>query len=308
MNSVRVSYTDHDSDVNPDCFIRTVWENYDDEGDDDGDGKDDWDIYTYDVVNDMLTKTHYESSDGPGGPEPDDATPLDPHLGPETEAFFTQMVAEFEQNSRPEDGPMGPYPYKRCDLNRDGKCDDSDYEIFQAALGSSVGDINFNSLADFNGDGSVTLEDQNVLFPPVIEVAVDIKPTSCPNPLNVKDKGVLPVAILGTADFDVTTIDPDSIILNLESSTEPGIAPLRWSYEDVATPYLADDGGCHTLGTDGYMDLVLKFDTPSVVALDLSQHADRDTVTLQITGTLMGEFSETPVIGQDQIITINRVR
>ena len=41
-------------------------------------------------------------------------------------------------------------------------------------------------------------------------VALDIMPQSCPNPLNAKSKGVLPVAILGTRgtpDFDVSTID-----------------------------------------------------------------------------------------------------
>ena len=44
-----------------------------------------------------------------------------------------------------------------------------------------------------------------------INVAVDIKPGSCPNPLNIKSKGVLPVAILGTEDFDVKDIKVNSI-------------------------------------------------------------------------------------------------
>ena len=61
-------------------------------------------------------------------------------------------------------------------------------------------------------------------------MAVDIKPQSCPNPLNVKKKGVLPIAILGTEDFDVTEIDPASVELEY-------ISPLRWALEDVATPY-----------------------------------------------------------------------
>jgi len=39
-------------------------------------------------------------------------------------------------------------------------------------------------------------------------VFFDIKPGSCPNPINRNKKGVLPVAICGTEDFDVTTIDP----------------------------------------------------------------------------------------------------
>jgi hypothetical protein len=64
-------------------------------------------------------------------------------------------------------------------------------------------------------------------FPATVDV--DIKPGSCPNPLNVKSKGVLPVAILGTEDFDVGMIDPTSIML-------AGVSAIRSSYEDVATP------------------------------------------------------------------------
>ncbi|MHC4725285.1 MAG: hypothetical protein ACYS9V_13755 [Planctomycetota bacterium] len=53
----------------------------------------------------------------------------------------------------------------------------------------------------------------NVLAPVLIPVSIDIKPGSCPNPLNINSKGVLPVAILGTGDFDVQEIDPASIRL-----------------------------------------------------------------------------------------------
>jgi len=51
--------------------------------------------------------------------------------------------------------------------------------------------------------GVICSDSDDAMFTPTIEVPVDIKPTSCPNPLNVKSRGVLPVAILGTADFDV---------------------------------------------------------------------------------------------------------
>jgi len=58
---------------------------------------------------------------------------------------------------------------------------------------------------------------------------VDIKPTSCPNPLNTKSQGVLPAAILGTKDFDVSTINVSTVRLE-------GVEPIRSSVEDVATP------------------------------------------------------------------------
>ena len=136
-----------------------------------------------------------------------------------------------------------------------------------------------------------------------IPVDVDIKPMSCPNPLNVRSKGVLPVAILGTEEFDVMTVDPASILLNLGLH----VSPLRWAYKDVATPYETDCGGCHELGPDGYLDLVLKFDTPELVAQDLLRHEDGAEVVLQITGNLKEEFSGSPIIGEDTIVVINKM-
>jgi hypothetical protein len=71
--------------------------------------------------------------------------------------------------------------------------------------------------------------DMQACVPETYTVPFDIKPESCPNPLNTKSQGVLPVAILGTADFDVNTIDAASIRL-------AGVAPVRSTVEDVATP------------------------------------------------------------------------
>lgn len=97
-----------------------------------------------------------------------------------------------------------------------------------------------------------------------LEVAIDVKPESCPNPLNTKSKGVTPVAILGTADFDVTLIDLETVAL-------AGVSPLQWNWEDVATPFEPYTGkedcdlDCNTEGPDGYLDLTLKFDTQELL-------------------------------------------
>lgn len=90
-------------------------------------------------------------------------------------------------------------------------------------------------------------------------VAIDIKPASCPNPLNVNSQGVLPVVILGTDEFDVAQVVGASL---------EGVAPGRYDYEDVSTPVGADAEGCEctTEGPDGYIDLALKFDTQEIVA------------------------------------------
>ena len=41
----------------------------------------------------------------------------------------------------------------------------------------------------------------------IIEVDIDIKPGSDPNCFNIDGHGVIPVAILGSSDFDVSAID-----------------------------------------------------------------------------------------------------
>ncbi len=138
-------------------------------------------------------------------------------------------------------------------------------------------------------------------------IHVDIKPGSCSNPINVKSKGVLPVAVLGIEDFDVTTIDPSEILLSRDG-IEEGVSPLRWSYEDVATPFEGEPEACHERGGDGYMDLTLKFDVPELVGtLALNQLAG-ETILLQLTGILPDEYAGTPIVGEDAIRLLDRGR
>lgn len=134
-----------------------------------------------------------------------------------------------------------------------------------------------------------------------IPVFVDIKPGSCPNPLNLKSKGVLPIAVLGTEDFDVTTIDPATLLLAREGYEEPGVAPLRWDYEDVATPFEGELCECHDLNGDGYLDLTVKFDTQELVTvLNLGEVAG-DTIPLILTGNLKEEEGGTAIRSADCI-------
>ena len=63
-----------------------------------------------------------------------------------------------------------------------------------------------------------------------LKVAFDIKPGSCPNPLDTASRRVLPVAVLGTADFDVSLIEVDSPRLE-------GVVPIQSPCEDVAAPF-----------------------------------------------------------------------
>jgi hypothetical protein len=47
----------------------------------------------------------------------------------------------------------------------------------------------------------------------LVPIAIDIKPGSDTNSINVGSAGVIPVAILSTADFDALTVDPTSVSL-----------------------------------------------------------------------------------------------
>ncbi|NYT01168.1 MAG: terpene cyclase/mutase family protein [Methanosarcinales archaeon] len=144
---------------------------------------------------------------------------------------------------------------------------------------------------------------------PVIAVGVDIKPGSCPNPLNLKEKGVLPVAILGTDKLDVGTIDPTSILLSREDILDKSVPTIRCSYEDVATPFEGELCSCHDLNGDGYMDLTMKFSVPDVVAtLQLGDLADGTELPLTVTGKLTEEEGGTQIQGQDCVRIINKVR
>jgi len=136
---------------------------------------------------------------------------------------------------------------------------------------------------------------------PEIEVGIDIKPGSCPNPLNLKSRGVLPVAILGSEDFDVNTIH--LVSLRLE-----GVAPIRSSYEDVTgSARDTDDCNCMEEGPDGYTDLMLKFETQEIVealADTYDNIGKSDILPMEMTG----ELSDATLIeGWDCIQIVGKV-
>jgi len=139
-------------------------------------------------------------------------------------------------------------------------------------------------------------------------VAVDIKPGSCPNPINIKSQGVLTVAILGAEGFDVTTIDPASIQLFYGDTLLADA--IRSSIEDVAAPFVGDllsCEDCYISGPDGYPDLTVKFRTqdivaPLLVALEEELGEEPDIDGLCIVLTLTGVLSdETTITGEDVV-------
>lgn len=111
-------------------------------------------------------------------------------------------------------------------------------------------------------------------------LAMDIKPQSCPNPLNVGAQGVLPVALLGTDDLDVMDVDTSTILLE-------GVAPLRCEFIDEAEPLIREEPcDCWEKGPDGFGDMVIKFDMQKIVAA-LGDVNDGDVKELTLTAELL---------------------
>lgn len=116
------------------------------------------------------------------------------------------------------------------------------------------------------------LSDDEVLQ--LYSTAVDINVR--PNSLNIKNLGVLPVAIFGTDELDVNDIDPDSIRLE-------GVPPLRVS-----------------INTDD--DLTLKFDRQDIVAA-LGAVTDGDHIVLTLTGK---KYDGNAILGKDMVVIIQK--
>ena len=83
-------------------------------------------------------------------------------------------------------------------------------------------------------------------------VDIDIKPGSFPNTLNLKKKkGVIPVAILGSDEFDVTLVDVTTLTFGVGAQVPDHDLTDVFVY----TEHLQDVNG------DGFMDLVSHYVT-----------------------------------------------
>jgi hypothetical protein len=151
-------------------------------------------------------------------------------------------------------------------------------------------DIADGTSLDCNGDG--TPDECESAFVPC--GVLNVKPGGCPNPLNRSSQGFLPVALAGTAYFDVTLIDVASVRLSRADGVGGAVAPNEGPpgphsvFADVATPFEGVPCECHDLTGDGLDDLSMKFGTQTVVAaLQLGGLGGGDEVELMITGTLL---------------------
>lgn len=105
-----------------------------------------------------------------------------------------------------------------------------------------------------------------------LELAIDIQPSK----LNTGSEGVLPVAILGSTEIDVTDI---------------GVSTIRLNEAEAA-----HDGHVEDVNEDGADDLMVHFPVPDLV-ID-PDPLDGEEVTL----TLTGEIDGVPFSGEDTVI------
>jgi hypothetical protein len=79
-----------------------------------------------------------------------------------------------------------------------------------------------------------------------MHVSIDVKPGSYPNSINLKSKGLIPVALFGSAEFDVNQVSTDSVTFGpMHHHTDGGAPAVKFHSKDV--------------NLDGYLDLVFFF-------------------------------------------------
>jgi hypothetical protein len=75
--------------------------------------------------------------------------------------------------------------------------------------------------------GTVDTLSRFVIVEPLgLEVTVDIKPEDYTNRISLKSKGVVPVAVITTPEFDAHIVDPSTVLF-------AGADPVRWKIKDV---------------------------------------------------------------------------
>jgi hypothetical protein len=119
-------------------------------------------------------------------------------------------------------------------------------------------------------------------------VSTDIRPGACPNTISLREKGLLPVAIMGDADLDLTKVDPSSLRLSREGFAGT-VAPTSWNFKEIGSPFAVELCDCIKSKRDVYSDLVFNFDLQQVINVLGLGNALGLTLPLTISGRMIEE-------------------
>jgi hypothetical protein len=134
-----------------------------------------------------------------------------------------------------------------------------------------------------------------------IELPMDICPRRCPNWLHRQSYWFMPVALLGTEQYDVHDVELTTLAMGRADGVGGWVAPQLGRplpcprYRDLTSP--ADPCDCQVLPRDGLTDLALHFRTSELVSeLELNDLPRGVTVELVLTGAMT---DGTPFIAVD---------
>jgi len=88
----------------------------------------------------------------------------DPPLGPGTEAFFGRVLQFMQDVGTPASPPIQENPNSLADFNQDTVVDINDFQILRQSFGSCSGQGNFTPLPDLDGDNCVTFKDFRIFL------------------------------------------------------------------------------------------------------------------------------------------------
>lgn len=168
------------------------------------------------------------------------------------------------------------YPGGMFDLFVDGRL------LTSGRTGPGFNNVLF--FGDSTGHENTDAEITALSFTSVVDVDIDIKPGSFPNSINPRSRGLIPVALLGSEDFDVTDVDVTTLAFGSAGSAPKHDLTDEWTYNE----HLQD------VNLDGFVDLVAHFPTQETGILCGDTEA-----------TLSGELLDgSPFEGTDAISTV----
>jgi len=127
----------------------------------------------------------------------------------------------------------------------------------------------------------------SALLDDALAVTVDIQPFSTANVINLGTRSYVSVAVLGSAVFDVTSVDPATAMFG------PGLAvPAHVFTMDSPTDHIRD------INEDGFLDVMFHFDKTAAGLYDLppGEWSFLELTALTVDGTAVAGGEEVKLI------------